>query len=170
FRRVVGVRYLEPARTLRERAETVDPEAVARETWECSPAPPLPCRQEIPLPGPAPVLLSVRFHDGDNPPLAGLAATAWRRSDVLLFVWPETDDATQVRLLAGARELRAPTYDLETLGDILLGRPWQPAELDLEGTAAPEGGPWWSRWVMPVTLVIAGVFLLALLRRILGEA
>jgi Protein of unknown function (DUF3999) len=170
FRRAMGVRYLEPARTLRERAETVDPETVARETWECNPAPPLPCRQEIPLPGPAPVLLSVRFHDGDNPPLAGLAATAWRRSDVLLFVWPETDDATPVRLLAGARGLRAPSYDLETLGDILLGRPWQPAELDLEGSAAPEGGPWWSRWVMPVTLVVAGVFLLALLRRILGEA
>ena len=170
FRRAVGVRYLEPARTLRERAETVDPEPVARETWECTPAPPLPCRQEIPLPGPAPVLLSVRFYDGDNPPLAGLAATVWRRSDVLLFVWPETDDASPVHLLAGARELRAPSYDLETLGDILLGRPWQPAELDLEGSAAPEGGPWWSRWVMPVTLVVAGVFLLALLRRILGEA
>jgi Protein of unknown function (DUF3999) len=170
FRRSLGVRYLEPARTLRERAEGGDPEPVARETWQCSPTPPLPCRQELPLPGPAPVLLSVRFHDGDNPPLAGLAATVWRRSDVLLFVWPEVDDATPVRLLAGARELRAPSYDLETLGEVLLGRPWQPAELDLEGTASPEGGPWWSRWVMPVTLVVAGVFLLVLLRRILTEA
>jgi hypothetical protein len=169
FRRTVGVRYLEPARTLRERAEGGDPEPVARDVWRCGPRPPLPCRRELPLPGPAPVLLSVRFHDGDNPPLAGLAAAAWRRSDVLLFVWPETEEAAPVRLLAGARELRAPSYDLETLEDVLLGRPWQPAELDLEGTASPEGEAWWSRWVMPATLVVAAAFLLALLRRILAE-
>ncbi|HKV07303.1 MAG TPA: DUF3999 family protein [Thermoanaerobaculia bacterium] len=169
LRRAVGVRYLRPARSLREKAEGLDEPPVARETWECRPEPPLPCRQSLSLPGPAPALLGVRFHDGDNPPLAGLDATVWRRSDVLLFVWPDVGAETPVRLLAGAEGLRDPSYDLETLGDVLLGRPWQPAELDLEGLAA-ERGPGWSRWVMPATLAVAGIFLLLLLRRILTES
>lgn len=169
LRRAVGVRYLEPARSLREKAEGREEAPVARETWECRPEPPLPCRIELPLPGPAPALLAVRFHDGDNPPLTGLDAEVWRKSDILLFVWPEVGADTPVRLLAGAEGLRAPSYDLETLGDVLLGRPWQPAELDLEGRAS-EGGAWWSRWVMPATLGIAGIFLLLLLRRILAES
>jgi hypothetical protein len=169
LRRAVGVRYLQPARSLREKAGGRDESPVARETWECRPEPPLPCRQQFPLPGPAPALLGVRFHDGDNPPLTGLDAAVWRRSDILLFVWPEVGTDTPVRLLAGAEGLRDPSYDLETLGDALLGRPWQPAELDLEGRAS-EGGAGWSRWVMPVTLAIAGIFLLLLLRRILAES
>lgn len=170
LRRVVGVRYLEPARSLREKAGgTTEPPPVARETWECRPEPPLPCQERLLLPGPAPALLAARFHDGDNPPLTGLGAEVWRRSDVLLFVWPEVDADTPVRLLAGVEGLSAPSYDLETLGPVLLGRPWQPAELDLEGRAA-DGGAEWSRWVMPTTLAIAGIFLVLLLRRILAES
>lgn len=168
LRRAVGVRYLEPARSLREKAGGREETVVTRETWECRPEPPLPCRVGLPLSGPAPALLAARFHDGDNPPLTGLDVVVWRQSDILLFVWPEVDDSTPVRLLAGAEGLRAPSYDLETLGDLLLGRPWQPAELDLEGRAL-QGGAGWSRWVMPVTLGIAGIFLLLLLRRILTE-
>lgn len=168
LRRVVGVRYLQPARSLREKAGGRDEPPVARETWECRPEPPLPCRQPLSLPGPAPALLGVRFHDGDNPPLTGLDISVWRRSDILLFVWPKVSADTPVRLLAGAEGLRDPSYDLETLGDVLLGRPWQPAELDLEGLASREGLGW-GRWVMPVTLTIAGIFLLLLLRRILTE-
>jgi hypothetical protein len=169
LRRVVGVRYVKPARSLREKAEGREEPPVARETWECRPEPPLHCREQLTLPGPAPALLAARFHDGDNPPLTGLDAAVWRRGDTLLFVWPEGGGSTPVRLLAGAEGLRDPSYDLETLGDTLLGRPWQPAELDLEGRAS-EGGPGWSRWVMPVTLAIAGIFLLLLLRRILTES
>lgn len=168
LRRVVGVRYLQPARSLREKAGGRDEPPVTRETWECRPEPPLPCRQPLPLPGTAPALLGVRFHDGDNPPLTGLDVSVWRRSDVLLFVWPEVGADTPVRLLAGAEGLRDPSYDLETLGDALLARPWQPAELDLEGLASREGAGW-GRWVMPATLAIAGIFLLLLLRRILTE-
>jgi hypothetical protein len=169
LRRTVGVRYLEPAPPGARKRER---SAVARQTWECVPEPPLPCRLGLPLSGPATALLSVRFHDGDNPPLTGLQATVWRRGDVLLFVWPaaaEAEDETPVRLLAGREGLSAPSYDLAALGESLLGRPWQPAELDLEGAASPEA-PWWSRWVLPITLGIAGIFLVLLLRRILTEA
>jgi hypothetical protein len=167
LRRVVGVRYLEPVRPGTEKRERP---AVARRTWACDPEPPLPCRERLPLPGAAPGLLSVRFHDADNPPLGGLAATVWRRRDVLLFAWPaDAEGEASVRLLAGSEDLLAPSYDLAALGDTLLGHPWHPAELDLEGTASPEGTPWWSRWVMPATLAIAGLFLVLLLRRILSE-
>lgn len=166
LRRAVGVRYLEP---VRPGARPRDRPAVARQTWECSPEPPLPCRARLPLPGPAPETLAVRFHDGDNAPLPDLEATVWRRGDVLLFVWPATTEERPVRLVAGQKTLGAPSYDLEALGDVLLGRPWQPAELDLGGEADP-AAPWWSRWVLPVTLGIAGIFLLLLLRKILAES
>jgi hypothetical protein len=173
LRRTVGVRYLEPAPPGARKRER---SAVARQTWECVPEPPLPCRVRLPLSGPATALLSVRFHDGDNPPLPGLQATVWRRGDVLLFVWPaaaegaeSAEGETPVRLLAGREGLTAPSYDLAALGESLLGRPWQPAELDLEGAASPEA-PWWSRWILPITLGIAGIFLVLLLRRILTEA
>ncbi|HEV8582270.1 MAG TPA: hypothetical protein VGX68_24635 [Thermoanaerobaculia bacterium] len=167
LRRTVGVRYQEPAQPLRPNGRRKTRLALVRETWECRPQPPLPCHERLILPGQAPQVLSVRFHDGDNPPLANLEAAVWRRRDVLLFVWPETEDP--VRLLAGPDNLRAPSYDLSALGETLLSRPWQPAELSLRGeTAAPE--PWWNRWVMPATLAIAALCLLLLLRRILAGA
>jgi len=167
LRRAVGVRYVEPAPPGAKKRER---SAVARQTWECVPEPPLPCRVHLPLSGAATALLSVRFHDGDNPPLPGLQATVWRRGDVLLFVWPEpVESEAPVRLLAGREGLSAPSYDLAALGESLLSRPWQPAELDLEGAAPPEA-PWWSRFILPMTLGIAGVFLVLLLRRILTEA
>ncbi len=87
---------------------------------------------------------------------------------MLLFVWPEGDEAAPVRLLVGPESLRSPSYDLAALGETLLSHPWQPAELSLEGDATSE--PRWARWVMPVTLVIAGICLILLLGRILSEA
>ena len=166
LRRALGVRYLDPARSRRGEEE---PEPVVRTVWECRPQPPLPCRESLELPDPGPPVLSVRFADGDNPPLAGVQATLWRRADMLLFVWPESKKP--VRLVAGHERLEPPSYDLQALGDRLLGYPWQPAELDLEASSAEED-PWWSGWIRPMTLVIAGVCLLVLLRRILmdGEA
>src|SRR6185295_11552521 len=141
--------------------------ALIRDNWECRPQPPLPCLDRLPLPGRAPQVLSVRFHDGDNPPLANLEAALWRRRDVLLFVWPETEEP--VRLLAGPETLQAPTYDLSALGETLLSYPWQPAELS-QGEKTARTEPWWNRWVMPLTLTLAGVCLLLLLRRILAAA
>jgi len=86
---------------------------------------------------------------------------------VLLFVWPDTEEP--VRLLAGPETLQSPSYDLAALGESLLSRPWQPAELSLDGEA-PQTEPRWNRWVMPLTLAIAGACLVLLLRRILAEA
>jgi hypothetical protein len=169
LRRPVGVRYLEPIRRSRLPDDPRERQPVARTLWECDPEPPLPCREALPLPGTAPKILSVRLDDGDNPPLAGLDAQLWRRRDVLLFVWPAAAGGEAVHLLAGAERLSAPTYDFATLGETLLARPWQTADLDLAGTAPQSAGKGWARWAMPIALTLAGVFLLFLLRRILAE-
>jgi hypothetical protein len=164
LRRIVGVRYRprRPAARQRERGPLV------RETWDCDPEPPRPCRAELALRGAAPEIVAVRIHDGDDPPLAHLAVEVWRRRDVLFFVWPSASEEGEVRLLAGARDLEAPDYDFAALGPVLLARSWHPAELDLEGEATKDGA-WWGRWVLPAALGIAAVFLLLLLRRILTE-
>jgi hypothetical protein len=165
------VRYLEPIRRSRLPDDPRERMPVARTLWECEPEPPLPCREVIAMPGAAPKILSVRLDDGDNPPLATLDAALWRRRDVLLFVWPRAGGDETVRLLAGSERLGAPSYDFASLGEVLLARPWQAAELDVSGTAATAlaGGPRWTRWALPVALGVAGIFLLLLLRRILAE-
>ncbi|PYQ56632.1 MAG: hypothetical protein DMF53_24935 [Acidobacteria bacterium] len=164
LRRLTALRYLEPsttpAREVRRRARPT----LVQDTWECRPQPPLPCRNLLPLPGRAPSVVEVSFQDRDNPPLAALGADLWRRRDVLLFVWPDTEEP--VRLVAGSDTLTAPSYDLQALGDALLSYPWQPAELS-QGRAPARLQPWWSRWMRPMTLLAAAVLLLLLLRRIL---
>jgi hypothetical protein len=171
LRRTVGVRYLEPIRRSRLPDDPRERQPVARTLWECDPEPPLPCRAALPLPGAAPKILSVRLDDGDNPPLAGLDVELWRRRDVLLFVWPPAaaGSAEPVRLLAGSERLTAPAYDFATLGEELLARSWQPADLDLAGTVPKDGGKPWTRWALPAALTLAGIGLLFLLRRILAE-
>ncbi|HEX6901948.1 MAG TPA: hypothetical protein VF789_19660 [Thermoanaerobaculia bacterium] len=166
LRRALGVRYLDPGRA-RRGEDPRERAPVVRAVWECRPQPPLPCRESLALPSPGPPELSVRFADGDNPPLAGVQAALWRRVDTLLFVWPESEEP--VRLVAGPDRLEPPSYDLQALGDRLLSYPWQPVELDLKDSSA-EKEPWWSGWIRPMTLVIAGACLLILLRRILMEA
>jgi len=166
LRRSVTVSYMEPVARPPQRGEETKA-AVLHETWECMPQPPIPCRLRMPLPGRAPSVLALRFRDGDNPPLADLDAAVWRRRHVLLFVWPE---AASVRLLAGPDSLKAPSYDLQAVGDALLGRPWQPAEIGSGGNTAPGGQPWWSRWLRPLMLGVATLCLVLLLRRILMEA
>jgi hypothetical protein len=92
----------------------------------------------------------------------------WRRRDVLLFVWPKAEKGDEVRLLAGSAALEAPRYDLAALGPALLGHAWEPAEIR-SADESPEP-PWWNRWVMPLAVTAATVWLLILLRRILSEA
>jgi len=175
LRRSVMLSYQEPAAHLaRRRAD--EPKAASptlRATWECMPQAPIPCRLRMPLPGRAPSVLSLKFHDGDNPPLPDLDTAVWRRRDVLLFVWPQTvlkgAPPRSVRLLAGADSLTVPSYDLQALGEALTSRPWQPAEISAGG--APAGGtPWWSRWLRPLMLGLATLWLILLLRRILMES
>jgi len=165
LRRAVGARYLEPATTPAREVRRRERPVLVRDTWDCRPQPPLPCRELLPLPGRAPSVLEVSVHDGDNPPLAGLAAALWRRRDVLLFVWPETEEP--VRLVAGPDTLTPPAYDLQALGDSLLAVPSAPAELS-QGAPPARSQPWWTRWARPLTLLAATVLLLALLRRILS--
>lgn len=164
LRRVVGVRYRPRRPVTRQREQG----PIVRETWDCDPEPPLPCRAELALRGEAPEIVAVRIHDGDDPPLASLGAEVWRRRDLLLFVWPVVPEGGEVRLLAGSRDLAAPDYDFSALGPVLLARPWQAAELDLERRTG-EDGAGWGRWVLPGALGVAALFLLLLLRRILAQ-
>jgi len=54
---------------------------------------------------------------------------------------------------------------------VLPARPAQVAQLDLTGDDLRQGAaPGWSRWVVPAAVVVAALFLLVLLRRILAEA
>jgi hypothetical protein len=178
LRRSVTLQYLEPAAHLARRSgeeAKAAPSPTLRATWECMPQAPIPCRLRMPLPGRAPSVLSLRFHDGDNPPLPDLDTAVWRRRDVLLFVWPQAapkgaPQAGSVRLVAGADSLKAPSYDLQALGDTLTGRPWQPAEISSGGDAPAGGPPWWGRWLRPLMLGLAGLWLILLLRRILMES
>jgi hypothetical protein len=167
LRRPTALRYLEPATTPAREIRRRGRPTLVQDVWECRPQPPLPCRNLLPLPGRAPSVVEVSFHDLDNPPLAGLGADLWRRRDVLLFVWPDAEEP--VRLVAGSAILTAPSYDLQALGDALLSYPWQPAELS-QGRVPARLQPWWSRWMRPMTLLAAVVLLLLLLRRILLEA
>ena len=91
----------------------------------------------------------------------------WRRRDVFLFVWPESEEP--VRLVAGPSTLTAPSYDLQSLGDVLLSYPAQTAELS-QGRAPAQSHPWWSRWMRQIILLVATIILAVLLRRILSEA
>jgi hypothetical protein len=176
LRRSVVLRYMEPAAHLARRSAEepkAAPSPSLRATWECMPQAPIPCRLRLPLPGRAPSVLSLKFHDGDNPPLPDLDTAVWRRRDVLMFVWPQAAlkgaPPQSVRLLAGADSLTAPSYDLQALGDALTSRPWQPAEISAGGAQAG-GQPWWSRWLRPLMLGLATLWLILLLRRILMES
>jgi hypothetical protein len=161
LRRAFAVRYIAPPRPGVEGTETV----AAATTWECLPHPPLACRTLLGLAAPAPAHLDLRFEDRDNPPLSGLEVEIVRRADVLVFAWPKGD----VRLLAGARRLTAPDYDIEALRDRLLASPWRPAEVELAGRVAPSAARW-TGWLIPATLLVAAAFLLLLLRRVLSGA
>ena len=96
----------------------------------------------------APVLLQVAQQIERDADAAG---------DTFLFIWPES--ASPVRLVAGPERLEPPSYDLQALGDRLLSYPWQPVELNVEDSSSAED-PWWSGWIRPMTLGIAGICLL----------
>ena len=158
------------------RAGTPELQVSGYQNQPCAARPPLPCRAEFSVAGNAraagdrwlaePARLEVLFFDGDDPPLSGVAVEAFRRRDALVFVWPE--GAAEVRLLAGAPELAAPSYQLARLRDGLLVQPWRPAALDAVSAAPADGGRT-GRWLLLGTLALAAVALVALLRRVLKE-
>jgi len=166
LRRLTALRYLEPATTPAREVRRRERPFIIHDTWVCNPQPPLPCRALLPLPGHAPSVVEVSFHDGDNPPVSGLGADLWRRRDVFLFAWPEGEEP--VRLVAGPATLTTPSYDLQALGDVLLSYPWHTAELG-QGRAPARSHPWWSRWMRQIILLVATIALGFLLRRILSE-
>ncbi|HEX9670207.1 MAG TPA: DUF3999 family protein [Thermoanaerobaculia bacterium] len=139
--------------------------------WDCSTPPPLLCRFDADIRSALPVdRVSVRFDDGDNPPLASVDVALWRRRHLLVFVWPA---AGEVRLLAGARGDPAPTaprYDLELLAPQLAARPWRAAAVDVGGgTRGEERGPAWLPLMIPAVLALAAVVLLVILARVIGK-
>jgi hypothetical protein len=166
LRRLTALRYLEPATTPAREVRRRERPFIIHDTWVCNPHPPLPCHALLPLPGHAPSVVEVSFHDGDNPPVSGLSADLWRRRDVFLFAWPEGEEP--VRLVAGPATLTTPSYDLQALGDVLLSYPWHTAELG-QGRAPARSHPWWSRWMRQIILLVATIALGFLLRRILSE-
>lgn len=162
FRRLLRVGFPDPAPKAGEPAETW---RGGWRAWACEDHGPLPCRFELALDGVAAARLIVELDDGDNPPLGRLETAAWRRRDELVFVWPERGPVT---LVAAARNVRPPRYDLTLAADRLLARPWVPAELDLAaatGAAAERGRL--GRMVLYAALALAAVALLALLYRML---
>ena len=159
--RPLGVRYPAPGPAgLAPREERV----IGRETWQCMPQPPLPCRVVVPLSGPANRQLALRFADGDNPPIPHLDVALWRRGDVLFFVWPGQGP---VRLMAGNDTLTSPVYDLAALADSLPGQSAVRVVLTSGGEDTGGSIGVWSRWILPISLALAAALLLLLLQRIL---
>ncbi|HEX5758442.1 MAG TPA: DUF3999 family protein [Thermoanaerobaculia bacterium] len=163
FRRVVTVSLRETLRPL-SKPETEE----ERSVWDCSAPPPLPCRWQDDWPMmDAADRVTVRFEDGDNPPLAWVDAAVWRERLLLVFVWPA---GGEVRLLAGNLELSQPRYDLEALAPQLLARPWRAAAVDVGGgTRGEAAGPAWLPLLVPAALAVAGAALLLILRQAIGK-
>ncbi len=131
--------------------------------WQCAASSNLPCRLELPPPPRRDGTLRLEVRDGDNPPLSRLDLLLWRQRDQLVFLWPAS---AAVRLVALGEGRRAPRYDLEVARDALLASPWSTAEVVLSEPPAPSS---WTRWALVAALVLAGGFLVALLRRLLGH-
>ncbi|HET9768793.1 MAG TPA: hypothetical protein VFS60_18245, partial [Thermoanaerobaculia bacterium] len=131
--------------------------------WRCEPLPPLPCELALipPAAGRGPLRLEIA--DGDNAPLAEIAAELWRPRRALLFPWP----GEPVALLAGSPRIGAPVYDLAAVADELRARPAHVARLGpaMEGSQGAPAG--WPRWTVLGSLALAAVVLLLLLARAL---
>ncbi|HEV8238510.1 MAG TPA: DUF3999 family protein [Thermoanaerobaculia bacterium] len=131
--------------------------------WRCEPLPPLPCELALPALSGGRGPLRLEIADGDNAPLAEIAAELWQPRRALLFPWP----GGPVALLAGSPRVGAPSYELAAVAAELRARPARSARL---GPAAEgwEGAPArWPRWAVLASLGLAAAVLLLLLARAL---
>jgi hypothetical protein len=128
--------------------------------WVCEPQPPLPCEVALALPDDLAGNAQVEIEDGDNAPLATLTGELTGPHRELLFAWP----GDGVTLLAGARDLPSPRYDLAEEAASLRAREAVSARVD----ATPSAGETrWPRWAPLAALGLAAAVLLLLLARAL---
>ncbi len=143
---------------------------VAASVWHNAGGTEAPARLVLPIRGACERSLRLLFEDGDNAPLSGVSVVLWRRAHTLVFPWP--GDGV-VELLAGARELAAPRYDLAAAGHDLILDANVHARLRGTGSAStdrPAEGPV-VRWALLIGLAAAAVVLVAVLARSLrGQA
>jgi hypothetical protein len=137
--------------------------ATGWQQWHCEPLPPLPCELALMPPAAGRGPLRLEIVDGDNAPLAEIAAELWRPRRALLFPWP----GEPVALLAGSPRIGAPVYDLAAVAGELRARPALVARLGpaMEGSEGAPAG--WPRWSVLGSLALAAVVLLLLLARAL---
>ncbi len=137
--------------------------STAWQQWHCEPLPPLPCELALVPPAAGRGSLRLEIADGDNAPLAEIAAELWRPRRALLFPWP----GEPVALVAGSPRIGAPAYDLAAVAEELRARPAHVARLGpaMEGSEGAPAG--WPRWSVLGSLALAAVVLLLLLARAL---
>lgn len=187
FRRQVDVFVVDPAPL-----SPVDERRLVTSTvWGCPGAGRAPCRDTLALRAPvvrtaggsptraapsgavAKPRLEVVIHDGDDAPLPRVDARVWRRQDALAFAWPAGNG--DVRLVAGAPGLAAPTYDIEAIRADVIAR----VTRDVQATPSPvDAGAdtLWARLranargLLVGALGVAAVGLLWLLARMLRSS
>lgn len=139
-----------------------------RATWVCPGVGDTPARLTL-RPGRAGSRkLRIAFQDGDNAPLPSVDAALWRQGHVLIFPWPEKGP---VELLAGAKGIRAPQYDLAALSEDIIHRPAAEARVQEQPVhaAVGEASPAW-RWALLLGLLVAAGILILVLSRSLKRA
>lgn len=139
--------------------------------WTCPEGPPFPCRQSLSLLPRGRTDWKLEIDDGENPPLDSATVAAWRRRDVLVFVWPPAErESGTVRLLAANSALSPAGYDLELRREELLHLPYRDVPLDLEAAKKDaRAADHLGRVVLLGTLALAGVLLVLLVARLVGE-
>lgn len=130
------------------------------EIWSCVPAPPLPCRLVLDLPGdswsPARELPEIEVEGGEGRPLPPLEVSIWSTSETLIFTWPAQQP---VRLLAGNDRVYVLGVNLEY--SAYPGIPRRPSKRAVLGPE--ENAPLFRRWRLGgavfAMLILAGLCL-----------
>ena len=123
------------------KVQVVDGSTVLSEgSWTCLPASPHPCALELSLGSSISRSshLSLRFLDGNNPPLPAVVIAIWRKRDSLAFAWPRSGP---VHLLTGVESTDSWNRGDEALYRATHSRPsrraWVAVPRQTEISAAP---------------------------------